>query len=191
MGLGNVFKVKAQTVLGMDTSTNSIAFALMDGETPIYCGEIFLQGDTPHKRMRDAKEKVRKLIQAGYLRADYVAVEATIMVRNIETAITLAEMNGAIISELMAFNPEVHKIAPISWQSGIGVPNLKKHEKEALKAANPGRKPSWYQNEGRKIRKARILEVARKYFDIPTGSDNVGDACGLAVHVARTLTRRG
>jgi hypothetical protein len=91
---------------------------------------------------------------------------------------------------LMQFNPEVHKVAPISWQSGIGNPNLKKHEKDALIKDFPGKSKSWYQNKGRQIRKQRTLDIARGYFDIPSDSDNIGDAVGLALHVTRTLTRQ-
>lgn len=84
----------------------------------------------------------------------------------------------------------LEKVAPISWQSKIGVPNLKAHEKAAIQAEFPGRSKSWYQNKGREIRKARILAIARQYFDIADGSDNVGDAVGIALHASRELTRR-
>lgn len=183
-------KVKATKVIGIDASTNSLAFAVFDGETPIICGEIFFKGASVAERLKDAKRKTRMLVDAGILQADYIAIESAIMVRNIQTAIDLAYVYGAILGELMELNPEVHKVAPISWQSGIGVPNLKKHEKEAIESEFPGKSKSWYQNKGRQIRKQRILDVAREYFDISNGSDNVGDAVGLALHASRTLTRR-
>lgn len=189
MGIGNLTKVEAKRVIGIDASTNSLAFAVFDGETPICCGEVKFHGSTVFERLEDAKKKTRALVDAGILRADYVAIESAIMVRNIQTAIDLAYVYGAIIGELMAFNPKVEKVAPISWQSGIGNPNLKKHEKEKIQNDFPGKSKTWYGNKGREIRKQRTLEIARGFFDIPSGSDNIGDAVGIGLYVSRTLTR--
>lgn len=183
-------RVKAKRVCGLDASTNSLAFAIMEGETPIKCGEIKFKGSTPFERLKDARRKIRALVRAGtFDGVDYIAIESAIMVRNIQTAIDLAYVYGAIISEMSEVCKELHKVAPISWQSGIGVPNLKKPEKEAIMKEFPGKSKSWYQSKGRLIRKARILEIARSYFEIADGSDNVGDAVGIALFSARVLTR--
>ena len=190
MGIGKLTKVQAKRVIGIDSSTNSLAFAIFEGEAPIRCGEVTFNGSTVPERLLDAKRKTRALVDAGSLRADYIAIESAIMVRNVQTAIDLAYVYGAIIGELMEFNPKVEKVAPISWQSSIGNPNFKKHEKEAVYAEFPGKSKTWYSNKIRQIRKQRTLDIARAFFDIPNGSDNVGDAVGLALHVSRTLTRR-
>lgn len=189
MSIGQLTKVKAARVIGIDASTNSLAFAIFENGKPVRCGEVFFNGSTVFERLDDAKRKTKALVDAGVLRGDYVAIESAIMVRNIQTAIDLAYVYGAIIGELMAFNPQVHKVAPISWQSGIGNPNLKKAEKDALQKANPGKSKTWYQNKGREIRKQRTLDIARKHFKIPSDSDNIGDAVGLALYVTETLTR--
>lgn len=184
----NLTKVKAKRVMGLDVSTHSLAFAIMEGETPIACGEIKFNGATVFERLKDAKAKVKALVGAGILRADYVCIESAIMVRNVQVAIDLAYVFGAVIGELMAFNPQVHKVAPISWQSGIGNPNLKKHEKEQIQKDFPGRSKTWYSNKGREIRKQRTLDIAQRYFAIPSNSDNIGDAVGIALF-CQTLTR--
>lgn len=190
MGIGQLTKVKAGRVCGIDASTNSLAFAIFENGVPIRAGEVKFKGSTVFERLLDAKQKVRILVDTGVLQADYIAIESAIMVRNVQVAIDLAYVYGAIIGELMRLNPEVHKVAPISWQSGIGNPNLKKAEKDAIQKEFPGKSKTWYQNKGREIRKARTLEIARQYFDIPSGSDNVGDAVGLALFVGKTLTRQ-
>src|SRR5690606_5244500 len=191
MGIINTLtKVEANRVCGLDASTNSLAFAVFEGEAPVHCGEVFFNGSTVFERLKDAKKKTRALVNAGYLNADYVAIESAIMVRNIQVAIDLAYVYGAIIGELMELNPQVHKIAPISWQSGIGNPNLKKHEKEQIQRDFPGKSKTWYQNKGRELRKQRTLDIAREHFDIPNGSDNVGDAVGIALFASKTLTRK-
>jgi Holliday junction resolvasome RuvABC endonuclease subunit len=189
MSIGLLTKKKANRVIGIDASTNSLAFAIFEDGKPIRCGEVFFKGATVFERLNDAKVKTKALVDAGVLKGDYVAIESAIMVRNIQTAIDLAYVYGAIIGELMAFNPEVHKVAPITWQSGIGNPNLKKAEKDKLAADFPGKSKSWYQNEGRKMRKQRTLDIAKKYFKIPSDSDNVGDAVGLALYCSEALTR--
>lgn len=190
MSIGSLTKVKAKRVIGIDCSTNSLAFAVFEGETPIKCGEVFFKGATVFDRLAHAKAITKGLVANGTLKADYIAIESAIMVRNIQTAIDLAYVYGAVIGELMVGNPEVHKIAPISWQSSIGNPNLKKAEKDAIIAANPGKSKTWYSNEGRKMRKQRTLTIAKDFFDIPGNSDNVGDAVGLALHTSRVLTRQ-
>lgn len=191
MGIADSMKkTKANRVCGIDASTNSLAYAIFDGETPVQAGEITFNGASVFERLIDAKIKTRAMVNAGILKADYIAIEAAIMVRNVQVAIDLAYVYGAIIGELMEFNPKVVKVAPISWQSSIGNPNLKKFEKDAIAADFPGKSKTWYQNKGRLIRKQRTLDIAREFFVIPDGSDNVGDAVGLALHTSRTLTRR-
>lgn len=190
MGIGSLTKVKAKRVIGIDCSTNSLAFAVFEGETPINCGEVFFKGATVFERLKDAKAQTKKLVEDGTLKADYIAIESAIMVRNIQVAIDLAYVYGAVIGELMQSNPQVHKVAPISWQSGIGNPNLKKAEKDAIIAANPGKSKSWYLAQGREIRKQRTLAIARNHFAIPSNSDNIGDATGLALFTVQTLTRQ-
>lgn len=190
MSLGQLSKTTAKRVIGIDASTNSLAFAIFENDKPIKCGEIFFEGPTVFDRLKDAKKKTRALVQSGVLKADYIAIESAVMVRSVSVAIDLAYVYGAILSELMDFNPQVHKVAPISWQSGIGNPNLKTSEKEAIKKANPGKSKSWYQNKGREMRKQRTLDIARQYFVIPSDSDNIGDAVGLALFVNNSLTKR-
>ena len=190
MGIGALTKVEASRVIGIDCSTNSLAFAVFEGETPISCGEIVFRGATVFERLEYAKRVTHALVESGMLRADYIAIESAIMVRNVQTAIDLAYVYGAVIGELMTLNPKVEKVAPISWQSGIGNPNLKKAEKEQIKKDFPGKSVSWYSNKGRLIRKQRTLDIAKNYFSIPSNSDNIGDAVGIALHVSRALTRR-
>lgn len=183
-------KVKAQRVIGIDASTNSLAFAVFDGETPIQCGEVKFSGSNVFERLKDAKRKTKALVETGVLKGDYIAIESAIMVRNVQTAIDLAYVYGAILGELGMATKHLEKVAPISWQSGIGNPNLKAAEKQAIQEQFPGKSKSWYQNKGREIRKARTLAIARQYFEIADGSDNVGDAVGIALHASRVLTRR-
>jgi len=182
-------KPKASRVIGIDASTNSLAYAIFENGKPVECNEIVFEGADVFERLKDAKKKTAALVQRGTLRADYIAIESAIMVRNVQTAIDLAYVYGAIIGELMASNPQVHRVAPISWQTGIGNPNLTRVEKEKLKHDHPGHKESWYKNEGRKLRKKRTMEIAGNYFATAHRSDNISDAIGIALYVSQALTR--
>lgn len=191
MGIGTALtRVKAKRVCGLDASTNSLAFAIMEGEKPIKCGEIHFVGSTPFERLKDARRKVGALVRAGtFDGVDFIVIESAIMVRNIQTAIDLAYTYGVIIGEMSEVCKELQKVAPISWQSYYGVPNLKKHEKEQIQKDFPGKSKTWYQNKGRQIRKQRILERSQTFFKISGQSDNVGDAVGIAYYASHHLTR--
>lgn len=190
MALADLTKIKADRVIGIDASTNSLAFAVFEKGKPVECGEVKFNGASVFERLADAKVKTRVLVDAGILKADLIAIESAVMVnKNIQVAIDLAYVYGAIIGELMVSNPEVVKVAPISWQSGIGNSNLTKQEKAKLQTDNPGKSDSWYKKAGRDLRKQRTLTIARNYFNIADGSDNVGDAVGLALFTSKNLAR--
>lgn len=183
-------KRKAGRVIGIDCSTNSLAYAIFDGGKPVLCGEVVFNGSDVYERLNDARRKTQALVDAGILVGDYVGFEAAIGGKSAQVTIKLSMVYGAVLSVLMQNKMDVVTVAPITWQTFIGNPNLKAHEKQALRDANPDRKASWYQNEGRKMRKQRTLDFARQYFTISSDSDNVGDAVGVAFYTSEHLTRR-
>lgn len=196
MGLyDDLTKTPVVRVLGIDCSTKSLAFACFEGDTPLYCGEVVFEGANVFKRLNDARAKTQAIIDSEDMmgldgfKADFVAIEAAIAVKNPKTAIVLAYVYGAVMGVLMQNGAEVVEVPPITWQSAIGNPNLKKHEKDQLRIDNPGKSASWYQNAGRKLRKQRTLDFAKRYFTIDSESDNIGDAVGVAWYAANKLTR--
>lgn len=183
-------KKKANRVIGIDCSTQSLAYAIFEGDKPVLCGEVFFEGADIYERLNDARRKTQALVDTGTLVGDYIGMEAAIAAKSGAVTIKLSYVYGAVLSVLMQNKMRVETVYPITWQTYIGNPNLKTHEKEKLRADSPGRKASWYQNEGRKLRKGRTLEFARQYFTIASGSDNVGDAVGIALYVSEVLTQR-
>lgn len=172
--------MKGNRVVGIDASTKSIAYAIVEDGKPVECNEIFFDGSTVFERLKHAKEITHKLVSSGVLRADYVIIEAAILAKDPRTAIDLGYVFGAILGELMENNPQVHKVVPISWQTAYGVPLIKKDEKDQMKKDFPDRKPSWYQAEGRRRRKERIMKKSSELFGKEITSDNIGDAVGIA-----------
>ncbi len=189
MTLSQLRKTKAKRTLGIDCSTKSLAFACFEDGKPIYCGEVFFNGANVFERLNDAREKTQALIDEGKLVADFVAIEAAIMVKSASTGIKLAYVYGAVMGVLMQNKSTVVEVPPITWQTGIGNPNLKPYEKAKIKADFPGKSASWYQNKGRELRKQRTLAFAKTMFPIPTNSDNVGDAVGIAYYASKNLTK--
>lgn len=190
MGYAELTKRKAGRVIGIDCSTQSLAYAIFDNGEAVTCGEVFFNGADVYERLNDARRKTQALVDSGILVGDYVGMEAAIGGKSPQVTIKLSYIFGAVLSVLMQNKMEVKTVAPVTWQSYIGNPLLKKDEKEKLRADNPDRKPSWYQNEGRKIRKQRTLDFAKQYFTIAGDSDNVGDAVGIAYYTSEQLTRR-
>ncbi len=191
MKLSDIPTRPIQRVLGLDCSTKSLAFGIFDNQKPAGCGEIFFKGETLWERLKDAHYKVPLLVREGIFRADVVVFEGAILVgNNAKVGISLAYMYGACIASLMQEGMKVQTVAPLTWQSYIGNPNLKPFEKAVLKSENPGKSASWYQSAGREMRKQKSLKFARQFFDIHTGSDNVGDACSIAWYGMKTLTEK-
>ena len=186
MRITNLAKVKGSRVIGIDCSTNSLAFAIFENNRPVLCGEFDFIGADVFERLSDAQIKTRALVDLGILQADYIGIESAVMVRNVQTAIKLAYVYGAVMGELMRGSSVVEEVAPITWQSGIGNPNLKTAEKAALRKEYPNKSDAWYKSKGRELRKERTLQIARSHFDISGGSDNVGDAVGIALYVSKT-----
>lgn len=188
MSLKNLQKIKANRVMGIDCSTHSFAFAIIESGTMVKYGEIFFNGSTVFERLNDARHKIQALIK--HFDADFVCIEAAVMVRSIGVAIKLAYVYGAVMSVLLENKATVVEATPVAWQSYIGNKNFTKAEKEQLKKDFPSKSATWYSNKSREIRKARTLSWAEDMFGVRTDSDNVGDACGLAYYAYHNLTNR-
>lgn len=186
--LSDLAKTKASRVMGIDASTQSVAFTIFYNRKPVKWGKINLSGSNIYDRMLDARLKVAALNQE--FQVDYIVVEAAIQVKSVDVAIKLAYVFGTIISELMSQGAKVVTVAPITWQSHIGNKLLTPDERAEIIKNNPGHKPSWYQNTGRKLRKQRTMDFFNKRYGMNITDNDVGDSCGLAFYGYQTLTKR-
>lgn len=190
MALSGLRKTKAKRVIGIDCSTHSLAFAIFEDGKPVTCGEVMFNGASIFERLNDARQKTQALVDQGILVGDYIGIESAVMINNRAVVIKLAYVYGAVMGVLMQNKMRVEEVKPLSWQSAIGNPTLKKAEKEQIQRDFPGKSKTWYSNKGREVRKQRTLDFARKYFTIESDSDNVGDSVGIAWYVSEHLTRR-
>ncbi len=136
MKLADLVKTKANRVLGIDASTNSVAFCLMENDKPLKWGKINFVGQDIYEKIHDAKIKTSSMLEE--LRSDYIAVEGAILVRSPDAVIKLSYVYGVVIAELMSTGASVITISPSSWQAYIGNKNPTKEEKAAIRVKNPG-----------------------------------------------------
>jgi Holliday junction resolvasome RuvABC endonuclease subunit len=184
VSLAKLVKPKASKVLGIDASTNSIAFCLMSGKNPVKWGEINFEGSDVYERILDAKLKMKAFKNS--LDTDFVVIEAAISVKSVHTGIKMAYVFGAIMGELLKDGIKVVEVHPITWQSYLGNKNFTKVEKQAVKNEFPGKSETWYKGKIREIRKQRTLDFVRT-LGIQVQSDNVADAAGIAWYAVNEI----
>jgi Holliday junction resolvasome RuvABC endonuclease subunit len=170
-------KVKANSVIGVDASTTSLAFAVLV-ENNIEYGKIYFDGDTIIEKLMSARSAAENL--ADDYDIDFVAVEASVMVRSVSVAIKLAYFDSVILAELMREANGGVLVSPIEWQNFIGNANLTKAEKSAMKRKLPGKSASWYRSEVRTRRKQYTIDYVNNLFKIEVDDNDIADAIAIA-----------
>ena len=188
MTLANLVKTKAHRVLGIDASTSSIAFCLIENNKPIKWGKINLVGNDIYEKIYDAKVKTSLMLDE--LKSDYIAVEGAILVRSPDAVIKLSYVYGVVIAELMSTGASVITISPSAWQAHIGNKNPTKDEKQAIRVLNPGYADSWYKNKLRNMRKQRTADYFNKKYNLAIEDYDVADSFGIAYYANEVLTKR-
>jgi Holliday junction resolvasome RuvABC endonuclease subunit len=188
MKLAELIKTKAHRVLGIDASTNSIAFCLMENDVPLKWGKIDLSGQDIYEKIYDAKKKMSLMLEE--LSADYIVVEGAILVRSPDAVIKLSYVYGVVIAELMSTGAKVITISPTAWQSYIGNKNPTKEEKAAIRLKSPGYADSWYKNQIRNMRKQRTVDYFNKKYLLEIDDFDVADSFGIAHYANKVLTER-
>jgi Holliday junction resolvasome RuvABC endonuclease subunit len=188
MKLASLIKTKAHRVLGIDASTNSVAFCLMENDIPLKWGKIEFQGNDIFEKIHDAKVKTHAMLDE--LKSDYIVVEGAVLVRSPDAVIKLSYVYGVIIAELMSTGAKVITISPTAWQAYIGNKNPTKDEKSSIRLANPGYADSWYKNQLRNMRKQRTVDYFNKKYLLQLSDFDVADAFGIAHYSNQVLTER-
>jgi Holliday junction resolvasome RuvABC endonuclease subunit len=188
MKLAELIKTKASRVLGIDASTNSVAFCLMENDQPLKWGKIEFVGADIYEKIHDAKIKMHAMLNE--LKSDYIAVEGAVLVRSPDAVIKLSYVYGVVIAELMSTGAKVITISPTAWQAYIGNKNPTKDEKSAIRLANPGYADSWYKNKLRNMRKQRTVDYFNNKYSLSLDDFDVADAFGIAHYSNRVLTER-
>ena len=188
MTLASLKKTQANRVLGIDASTNSIAFCLMENDVPLKWGKINLAGNDIYEKIYDAKIKMSVMLNE--LKSDYIVVEGAILVRSPDAVIKLSYVYGVVIAELMSTGAKVITISPTAWQAYIGNKNPTKDEKSAVRIKNPGYADSWYKTQLRNMRKQRTVDYFNSKYSLSLEDFDVADSFGIAHYANKVLTER-
>jgi len=167
-----------RATMGIDCSTYSLAFGIIDQSKLIKWGQIKFDGSTVFERILDARKKVDSLSKDFDVRC--IAIESAVVVKSVQVGIKMAYVFGAVLGSLLTKNIKVVEVAPISWQSDIGNKNFSIKEKQDLKNKFPGKSKSWYQNKIREIRKDRTRQWVYKNYGQQIDSDDVTDSIAIA-----------
>ena len=185
--ISQMAKPRASTVMGIDSSTHSLAFAVIRDGALVKYGKIFFHGNTSYERLVDSREKILALSLAAGV--DYIAIEKAIMANSVDTAIKMGMALGVVISSIMNYDIEVVEVAPISWQSYIGNKNYTKAQKQEVKSDYPGKSDSWIKNRIREQRKQYTIDFFNKKYNVLVDDNDVSDAIGIAYYASRELVR--
>ena len=177
--IADLAKNHAKRVMGIDASTHSLAFCIIEDGLAVRWGEILFDGADVYERILDAKRKIKVLKEKGVFDADLMVLEAAVMVRSAATGLKMAYVVGAILGELISEDIEIYEVHPISWQSSINNKNFTKAQKLVVKEQNPGKSESWIKNRIREMRKQVTIDFV-KSFGVNTDNNNVSDAAGIA-----------
>lgn len=188
MTLASLKKTQANRVLGIDASTNSIAFCLMENDQPLKWGKINIVGNDIYEKIYDAKVKMSVMLDE--LKSDYIVVEGAILVRSPDAVIKLSYVYGVVIAELMSTGAKVITISPTAWQAYIGNKNPTKDEKAAIRLKSPGYADSWYKTQIRNMRKQRTVDYFNKKYSLNLDDFDVADSFGIAHYANKVLTER-
>jgi len=180
VSLAKLRKHHAAPVLGIDASTNSLAFAVFDGK-PVKYGKIVFNGANQPDKLKDIRLKTDSIVV--HFGIENVAIESAIMVRSSGTAIKISMALGTIISSLATNGCSISEVKPSEWQNFIGNKNLTKAQKDKLKLDHPGYGDAWYRNKAREQRKQYTMDFFNEKYGTNIKDNDVGDALGIAYYL--------
>lgn len=185
MKFHEITKPKAARVLGIDPSTKSVAWCLLDGDTIESAGDKDLAGSSLYERMQDAYTTAEGFLD---LKPDYVAIESAVYVNNRKTVVKLAYFYGVVMG-VFAHNKVIFdEVPPITWQAWIDNPPTKRKKRKAYKDANPDLSNYKVKKHFREIRKQRTIDWVEDNYGYKTDNDNIADAIAIAAYGQEVMT---
>jgi Holliday junction resolvasome RuvABC endonuclease subunit len=186
--VSRLLKDRETTVMGIDSSTNSLAFAIITDGHLVKYGKIFFDGNSAYDRLADSQDKL--LVLKDQFDVDYIAVEKAILATSgVGTAIKMGMALGVVIACVLKDHTTVVEVPPISWQSYIGNKNYDKTKKAAVRNKYSDKSESWIKNKIREDRKQFTIDFFNDKYGIDNDDNDVGDAIGIAYYASEHLTR--
>lgn len=165
----------------IDASTLSMAYAYYrNGELNDY-GKVAFSGANIHEKIASCAIEAYEFFQGHPTKV--ILVEQVVYINSPKTMADLSRAQGALLgAAALSGVKEVRTVPPIVWQGFIGNPRLTAGEKQAIKVHHPDKKPAWYKNEERRIRKQRTIAIVNKKYGIEVDDDDIADAIGVGCY---------
>ena len=179
-------KHKASKILGVDSSTGSIAWATWYNRRPGKFGELILEGDLD-KRLGQVRKKFDRLLVTH--KPDFVAIEKAVFVNSNDTFSKLSKIVGVLQSCCAIRNIPCAEITPPTWQYALGNNSWTRLERAQLKRET-GKSTAWVNAEIRRRRKQYTIDYMNQHYGLKVKSDNIADALGVGLYTYNNLTRR-
>lgn len=182
---------RPRSIMAIDASTNSMAFAIfVDGDLSKF-GKISFAGATTYDKVLDACKKTSAFIE--HYDVDAIVIEHTVFVNSPKTAADLALVQGSLLGAAgLSGVTKIRSVAPITWQNFIGNKKASIEEKLEIKKNNPGKSDSWYKNYERQERKNKTIRYISVQYNKTVTDNDVSDAIGIghyAINAWERLTR--
>ena len=176
-----------KTIMSIDASTNSLAFAIFsDGKLEKF-GKINFVGSVTYDKVVDAGAKIKAFFEHYAKGIDAIVIEHTVFMNSPKTAADLALVQGAILGA--AGVRRIRSVAPITWQNFIGNKKPSKQEIADFKTANPGRSDSWMKSQIREQRKQKTIHFIEVQYDKVVKDNDVADAIGIGHYAINNWER--
>lgn len=187
--IADLFVPVAETVMGIDASTKSVAFGVFSDGKCIDYGKIDITSQNVEDACGEANKAILGLIDTH--NPEFVVIEQAVYVRNVKVAIMLGNVFGAIIGPIRAAGIECGQATPVEWLKHIG--NNVRSDKATLALMaeeTPGKTRAWYKNKIREERKLATIGWVSNEHGISVDDDDIADAIAIGDFGYNVLSRR-
>lgn len=177
-----------KSIMAIDASTNSLAFAIFIDQELYRFGKINFTGATTYDKVIDACKKTAAFMK--HYKVDAIVIEHTVFMNSPKTAADLALVQGSLLGAAgVSGVNHVRSVAPITWQNFIGNKKFSKEEKLELRKVYPGKSESWYKNYERQERKNKTINYIGIQYDRVVSDNDVADAIGIGHYAINNWDR--
>ena len=175
-----------KTIMAIDASTNSLAYAIFVDKNLVDYGKIAFSGINTYAKVVDAAKKVL-VFSTNLISIDAIVIEHTVFMNSPKTAADLALVQGSLLGTLGI--PTIRSVAPITWQNFIGNKKPSKEEIAKMKEDNPGKSDSWIKTQTREQRKQKTIHFVEVQYDKVINDNDIADAVGIGHYAINNWER--
>ena len=182
----DLISTKPETIMSIDASTNSLAFAIFKGKDLVSYDKVEFSGNTTYEKVVDAGKKVKSFF-ADHQDIDAIVIEHTVFMNSPKTAADLALVQGSLLGA--AGVRVIRSVAPITWQNYIGNKKFSKEEKFELKKKYPDKSDPWLKTHERTLRKERTIRYIGIQYDRVVHDNDIADAIAIGHYAVNNWER--